>query len=162
MDPITQALEEAMQQVGTAASTLIFFLLALSIIPYVLFGIGLNSVASRLGLRNKWMAWVPIARKHLLCEIADLRRVQTRKKKKLETQFEIISALLLVCVYAVPKVDNPVFLIFPVILIILLSYNQAFSYYYFYRLCDRENSTIYFLLGLAVAPLNSIFVYHCR
>lgn len=162
MEAITQSLEEAIQQAGATASTIIFLLIALSIIPYVLFGIGLNSVAGRLGLRNKWMAWVPIARKHLLAEVADIRRAQVRKTKKLETQYEIITALFAACIFMIPKTNNLIIPIILAVLFVLLSYNQIFSYYYFYRLCDRENSTIYFIIGLMVSPLNSIFVYHCR
>ena len=30
------------------------------------------------------------------------------------------------------------------------------------QLCDMENATIYFILGLICPPLNSIFVYQCR
>lgn len=162
METITQTLEEAVQQAMALGSSLLIIGAALSIIPYILFAIGLSNAAKRYGLRNQWMAWVPIARKHLLAEMADLRRFQTRKQKKLTTQFEIITCLCLACIYGISRTNNPVFIMITAILMILLSYNQVFSYYYFYRLRDQENATIYFILGLMGAPLNSIFVYHCR
>ena len=162
METITQSLEEAMQQVIALGSTALVIGIIISLIPYILFAIGLSDIAKGFGIKNYWMAWLPIARKHLLAEMADLRRVRVRKKKKLTTQFEILTCLCLACIYGVTRANNPIFIFILVILIGLLTYNQTFCYYYFYRLCDQENATIYFLLGMAVYPLNSIFVYHCR
>ncbi|MFR0843789.1 MAG: hypothetical protein ACLSH2_04525 [Oscillospiraceae bacterium] len=162
MDTMTQAFEEATQQIAALGNSLIIIVVALSIVPYILFAIGLGSVAKTCRIRHSWMAWLPIARKHLLTEIADLRRVQVGKPKRLTVQFEIITVLCLICVLAMVKVRNPVLVVIPAILLVLLSFNQAFAYYYFYRLCDKENSTIYFLLGQMAKPLNSFFVFHCR
>lgn len=162
METITQTIEEVTQQLIALGNTFIIIAVALSIIPYILFAIGLNSVANKFEIRHSWLAWLPIARKHLLAEVADIRRIQVGKQKKLTVQFEICICLVLGCIYGMSRTSNPVFLIIPVVLIGLLSYNQIFSYYYFYRLCDRENATAYFLLGLLISPLNSFFVYHCR
>ena len=162
VDSITQALEEATKQLIALGNTALIIAFAMAIIPYILFAIGLSSVADACRIRHRWMAWIPFARKHLLAEIADIRRVQTGKQKKLATQYEICMVAFLGCLYALIRSDNPVFLVIPAIVAALLSYNQAFSYYYFYRLCDRENATAYFLLGLIAKPLNSFFVYHCR
>ena len=76
MDTMTQAFEEATQQIAALGNSLIIIVVALSIVPYILFAIGLGSVARTCRIRHSWMAWLPIARKHLLTEIADLRRVQ--------------------------------------------------------------------------------------
>ena len=162
MDTMTQAFEEATQQIAALGNSLIIIVVALSIVPYILFAIGLGSVARTCRIRHGWMAWLPIARKHLLTEIADLRRVQVGKPKRLTVQFEIITVLCLICVLAMVKVRNPVLVVIPAILLVLLSFNQAFAYYYFYRLCGKENATIYFLLGQMAKPLNSFFVFHCR
>lgn len=162
MDTMTQAFEEATQQIAALGNSLIIIVVALSIVPYILFAIGLGSVARTYRIRHSWMAWLPIARKHLLTEIADLRRVQVGKPKRLTVQFEIITVLCLICVLAMVKVRNPVLVVIPAILLVLLSFNQAFAYYYFYRLCDKENATIYFLLGQMAKPLNSFFVFRCR
>ena len=159
MDLMTKTFEEATQQIAALGSLLILIAVIVSIILYVLFAIGLGSVARTCRIRHCWMAWLPIARKHLLTEIADLRRVQVGKPKRLTVQFEIITVLCLICVLAMVKVRNPVLVVIPAI---LLSFNQAFAYYYFYRLCDKENATIYFLLGQMAKPLNSFFVFHCR
>jgi len=162
MESITQTLEEATQQLIALGNTLIVIAVVLCIIPYILFAIGLSRVANRCGIRHGWMAWLPFARKHLLAEIADVRRVQVGKEKKLAVQYEICMVFFIGCIYAASRISNPLFLVIPAILIVLLAYNQAFSYYYFYRLCDYENATAYFLLGLIGRPLNSFFVYHCR
>ena len=162
MDAITQTIEEAVQEVIALGNAAVMIGMVILLVPYFMFAVGLNAVAGRYRLRNRWMAWVPIARKHLLAELADVRRYQVRKQKKLETQFEIITAVFLVFLGGFAKTNNPILMLIPSILIVLLWFNQVFCYYYFYRLCDSENATIYFLLGLLFAPLNSFFVYHCR
>lgn len=162
MDKLTQAIEEAAKQIVTLSSTVILIILLLFIISYILFAIGLGSVARACRIRHSWMAWLPIARKHLLTEIADLRRVQVGKPKKLTVQFEIITVLCLICILAMAKTGSTALVVILAILLVLLSFNQIFSFYYFYRLCDQENATVYFLLGQIIKPLNSLFVFHCR
>lgn len=162
LEPFAQALEEATQQLATLSSTIIILTISLSIVPYILFAIGLSSVANQCRIRHSWFAWLPIARKHLLAEVADVRRITVGKDKKLAVQYEVITCLFLACIYATSRTNNPIILVILVILAVLLSYNQAFSYYYFYRLCDRENAIAYFIMGLIAKPLNSFFVYHCR
>lgn len=162
MGTMTQPFEEAVQQIATLGSSLIIIAIALSIVPYILFAIGLGSVARACRIGHSWMSWLPIARKHLLTEVADLRRVQVGKPQKLTAQFEIMTFLCVICVIAMAKLGNAALIVIPLILLVLLSYNQAFAYYYFYRLCDKENANAYFLLGLMIKPLNSFFVFHCR
>ena len=162
METVTQAIEEATSQILALGTTFFAIGIAISIVPYFLFAIGLNSVAKACRLRNSWMAWVPIARKHLLAEVADIRRIQVGKPKKLATQFEICTFATLMCLLGLLKASNPIILVIPAFAAAVLSFNQTFSYYYFYRLCDKENATAYFLLGLIARPLNAFFVYHCR
>lgn len=162
MDSAIQSLEETIQQLLSLGARLIVIAIAISIIPYILYATGLSSVARRCGIKHTWYAWLPIARKHLLAEIADMRRAQVRKETKLEVQFEILICALLVCVVLAVKTGNLFFLIISAILIVVLGYNQIFCYYYFYKLCDQENSTIYFILGMLASPLNTLFVFHCR
>lgn len=162
MNTMTQTLEEAIQRIAVLSSALTIIVVAISIVPYILFAVGLSSVAKARRIGHSWMAWIPVARKHLLAEIADIQRFRAGKPKRLTVQFEIITVLCLICILAMAKVASTIFVIVPAILLVLLSFNQMFAYYYFYRLCDKENATIYFLLGLIIKPLNSIFVFHCR
>lgn len=162
VDSVTQTLEEAVQQAAAAFNTIFTVTMLLSLVPYVLFAIGLRSVAGRYGIRNRWMAWIPVCRKYLLAQIADIRRAQAGKDKKLKTQFEIIALLFFACLFVTAKTNNLILIAVLSVLAVLWAYNQVFSYYYFYRLCDRENATAYFLLGLLAGPLNSVFVFHCR
>lgn len=162
MDSAMQALEESIQQLLSLGVALFYIAIALAIVPYILYAVGLSSVAGKCGIRHTWYAWLPIARKHLLAEIADIRRAQVRKPRKLETQFEILICASLACLFLTFKTSSPVFVIVSAILIVILSYNQMFCYYYFYRLCDTENATIYFILSLVASPLNAFLVFHCR
>ena len=162
MDSAMQALEESIQQLLSLGAALFYIAIVLAIVPYILYAIGLSSVAGKCGIRHTWYAWLPIARKHLLAEIADIRRAQVRKSRRLETQFEVLICASLACLFLAFKTSSPVFVIVSAILIVILSYNQMFCYYYFYRLCDTENATIYFILSLVASPLNAFLVFHCR
>lgn len=126
MDSAVQALEEIVQQLLSLGAALILLAIAVSIVPYILYAIGLSSVAGKCGIRHTWYAWLPIARKHLLAEIADIRRAQVRKHRKLETQFEILICASLACVFLAVKAGSPLFLILTAVLIVVLSYNQMF------------------------------------
>ena len=57
MDTMTQAFEEATQQIAALGNSLIIIVVALSIVPYILFAIGLGSVARTCRIRHSWMAW---------------------------------------------------------------------------------------------------------
>lgn len=162
MEPVIQALEEIVQKLLSLGAAFFCIAIVLAIVPYILYAIGLSSVAGKCGIRHTWYAWLPIARKHLLAEIADIRRAQVRKPRKLETQFEILICASLACLFLAFKASSPLLVIVSAILIVILSYNQMFCYYYFYRLCDPENATIYFILSLAASPLNAFLVFHCR
>lgn len=132
------------------------------LLPYILYGIGLFRIAERCSSRNRWMAWVPIARKHLLAEIADVQRARVKKEGKLTTLFEIFTGLIVVCFGIGITMDNPLTMILPAILLVFIEWVEMFSYYYVYRLCDMENATIYFILGLFFKPLNPFFIFCCR
>ena len=56
MDTMTQAFEEATQQIAALGNSLIIIVVALSIVPYILFAIGLGSVARTCRIRHSWMA----------------------------------------------------------------------------------------------------------
>ena len=103
MGTMTQPFEEAVQQIAALGSSLIIIAIALSIVPYILFAIGLGSVARACRIGHSWMSWLPIARKHLLTEVADLRRVQVGKPQKLTAQFEIMTFLCVICVIAMAR-----------------------------------------------------------
>jgi len=162
MDSSIQALEKAIEELAALGSSLVLLVIAISIVPYVLFAVGLNTAAKRYGLRSAWMAWLPFARKLLLAELADIRRYQVGKNRRMAVQYEISIVALLGCGYAMTRTVNIFVIIIMIIAFVVLAYNQVFSYYYFYRMRDQENATAYFLLGLLVSPLNPFFVYLCR
>ena len=121
MGTMAQPFEEAVQQIAALGSSLIIIAIALSIVPYILFAIGLGSVARACRIGHSWMSWLPIARKHLLTEVADLRRVQVGKPQKLTAQFEIMTFLCVICVIAMAKLGNAALIVIPLILLVLLS-----------------------------------------
>lgn len=159
-------MEAQLTQILKSLETLLYtyFLLipAILFLPYILYGIGLYRIANCCRSRNSWMAWVPIARKHLLAEIADLQRMRVKKDRKLTTLFEIFTGVIVASLGIGVRMGNPLVLILPAIMLAFLHLVEVFSYYYVYRLCDMENATIYFILGLFIKPLNPFFVFCCR
>lgn len=69
----------------------------LSIAAYVLTALALQTVASRRGLNNPWLAWIPVASSWLLGSISDqyryVARNQVKSKRKILLTLNILSLL---------------------------------------------------------------------
>lgn len=157
-----EILEETIKKITEFITAYIVIVIALATIPYIFHSVGLYSIAKALRMKNKWMSWIPIARSHVMAEIADMQRVRVGKEKRLETQIEILYLAIGVCGYIAITKSSIAMIILAGIFLFLYSVVRTFSYYYFYRLCDKENATIYFVLGIIAKPLNSFFVFCCR
>lgn len=73
-----------------------------SIASYVLLALGLYTMAKRRGIRNPWLAWIPVANLWLLGCISDqylyLTQGQNKAKRKLMLILAIVSAVLVIAV----------------------------------------------------------------
>lgn len=157
-----EIIEETIRKITELLTVYATVVIALMAVPYIFHSVGLYSVAKALRMRGSWMCWIPIARSHVMAEIADMQRVRVGKEKRLTTQIEILYLAIGTCGYIAITKGSIVMIILAGIFLFLYSMVRIFSYYYFYRLCDRENATIYFVLGVLAKPLNSFFVFCCR
>ena len=48
---------------------------------YIIGSIGLYSMANNTGMKNPWLAWIPVAREYLLGSLADRYNCTSRQKK---------------------------------------------------------------------------------
>lgn len=74
----------------------------LSIALYVLYALGLYTIASRRGIPNAWLAWLPVGNVWILGAIADdYRSRQTGKKHKLRIVMMVLTVAMVVLTVAV-------------------------------------------------------------
>lgn len=123
---------------------------------------GIYKVGKSSGCRFLLLAWVPIMKYHVVAQIADKYRVSVGKEQKLTTDFEIITTSFIVVLIAASQTGFSMLFLLYLILVPALAMVTLFSDYYFFKLCDKENATIYFILSLGNAIMNAIFFYHCR
>jgi len=85
----TMHLEEGLSEfilsmIGTMGANMLSF--AVSVLAYVLFSLGLYTIAQRRQIKNPWMAWVPVLRLWILGSISDqyryVARGQVRSRRK--------------------------------------------------------------------------------
>lgn len=159
-------MEAQIQAIITKAIELITayfaFILIFGSVPYFIKSYGIYQVAKRNNLKYTWFSWIPVMRYHVVSQVADYFRVSVGKEKKITANFEIatlITAALLIGFI----VKQIVLLLIPLIILLpILWLNKVFATYYFYKFCDRENATIFFILGLTNGLLNSFFFFNCR
>ena len=81
----------------------------LSLISYVLLSLGLYTIANRRGIRNAWLAWVPVGSIWILGSIADDYRARNTGRKRnfriwltsLHVATLVLSVIVLCCCFAV-------------------------------------------------------------
>lgn len=75
----------------------------LAIAAYVLTGLGLYTIAQRRGIRNPWMAWVPVLNLWILGSIADQYRYvvkgEVRSRRKVLVVLAAVQAVAVVAVF---------------------------------------------------------------
>lgn len=79
--------------------------MVISLITYVLLAVGLHSMAKRRGIRNAWLAWIPVVNVWVLGCISDQYRYvakgQNKSKRKLLLTLNIISQVVAVVMMVV-------------------------------------------------------------
>ena len=75
---------------------------------YIIGSIGLYSMANNTGMKNPWLAWIPVAREYLLGSLADRYNCTSRQKK---TSFAIWLTVASVICYRIHPVEHSAHLI---------------------------------------------------
>lgn len=153
----------------------LFSIVAFSVLCYVLYGIGLQTIAKRRGIRNGWMAWLPIVNGWILGSISDQYqylvkgKIKNRRKYLLFLQIGItvLNALygasaVVQVLYAVPVGGYLVCRYAVAAFSVILAVIEYFAYFDLYRSCKPDRKVVYLILSIVLPVTLPFFVFSCR
>ena len=180
-------MEEA---IGLFGFMVVYYLviLAVSITMYVLFSLGLYTIANRRGINNAWLAWIPLGSVWILGCIADDYQLKAcnavKSRRKVMLVLSIVTIVLVFVVYgsffavmfeAITEGDSLdvedlvgslATMGFASLILagvsIALTVIQYICLYDLYASCDPNNKTLFLLLSIFVSGLMSILIFVCR
>lgn len=155
-------IEDLVAKISQLVTAYLGIVIILGTIPYLLRSYGIYKVGKRNNLKSIWLSWIPIMRYHVVSQVADYFRLSVGKSKKITTGFEITTFICAILILAAIMLKNILILIPLIILFPILKLYQTFGTYYFYKFCDKENATIFFVLGLVSPIFNTFFIFNCR
>jgi len=157
---------------------ILFFAFAIGIASYVLSSLGLYTIADRRGIRNAWLAWVPIGNTWLLGSISDQYQYVTKGKVTNRRKILLALNIGLVAVYIgwIIAMIGAMFseMIGATLLFIVLGWLLFMavwvticvflymSYYDLFRSCQPSNAVLYLVLSILISVTLPFFVFFCR
>lgn len=177
--------------VGTAGIMLVvmmvYYLLVIgfSIVVYVLYSLGMYTIADRRGIHHPWLAWVPFGNLWILGSISDqyqyVSQGKVRSRRKLLVGLNIalcviMLVLIFVAVYAIVQaaiggneeglvVAGMIALLSALVMMVVAIVLAVFEYICLYNLfasCDPGNKTTYTLLSIFIGVTLPFLVFICR
>lgn len=118
----------------------------LSVIGFVLFALGLMTLAKRKGINNAWLAWIPIANLYIMGKIIGHIKIGSFEMDKMEMWLPL-SILPLIILLAIPFVRILAIIAFAVIF-----------YFAFFRLFSKyrsENAVLFSVLSVLLFTLGA-------
>ena len=153
----------------------LFSIVAFSVLSYVLYGIGLQTIARQRGIRNGWMAWLPIVNGWILGSVSDQYqylvkgRIKNRRKQLLFLQIGIavLSVLYSMCataqvVYGMPVAGYRICRYAVGVFTVILSVMEYMAYYDLYRSCKPNRKVVFLVLSIVLPVTLPFFVFSCR
>ena len=150
-------------------------IVAFSVLSYVLSAIGLQTIAKRRGIRNGWLAWLPVVNCWILGSVSDQYqylvkgKIKNRRKQLLALEIGIAVLYVMyvlsgvaqtvigaavagyeVCRYAVS------------VFTVILSVVQYLACFDLYRSCRPERKVVYLILSIVLPVTLPFFVFACR
>lgn len=163
-----------------------------SLAVYIFSALGLYTIAQRRGLRNSWLAWIPVANVWILGSLSDQYRYvvrnEVRSKRKVLLTLEIIAAVLrlVLTVAAIVTVARSIAFIgmadpdrlveeilgtlmgMLVLSLPLLGVDIAKAVLYYmalydvYTSCAPQDNVVYLVLSILFGFTRAIFLFLCR
>lgn len=163
-----------------------------SLAVYIFSALGLYTIAQRRGLRNSWLAWIPVANVWILGSLSDQYRYvvrnEVRSKRKVLLTLEIIAAVLrlVLTVAAIVTVARSIAFIgmadpdrlaeeilgtlmgMLVLCLPLLGVDIAKAVLYYmalydvYTSCAPQDNVVYLVLSILFGFTRAIFLFLCR
>lgn len=185
------SMDEGIAAVGFIALIAVFFyllVLGFLILTYVLQSISMYSIAKRRGIRNPWLAWIPVGNMWMLGSIADqyqyVAKGKVRNRRKALLGLSIAMYVLMIPLYAlyfmiiILSVASPetfagdgiwvyglalLLLAFAMMVIAIVA--VVFQYIALYDLfvsCNPNNAVLYLVLSIFVNVTMPFFMFACR
>lgn len=162
---------------------IMFFTTAFSLVCYVLQSYGLYTIANRRGIRNSWLAWVPVGNMWTLGSISDQYqyvakgKIKNRRKVLLGLTIGLVAAAAggFVAVLASAMMSEGVAAgVLAGVLIMLLGYfaflilvvvaavYQYLCCYDLYNSCNPGNAVLFLVLSIVFPVTLPFFIFACR
>ena len=161
---------------------------AFGIAAYVLTALALYTMATRRGISNAWMSWVPVLNLWIIGSLSDQYRYvvkgQIKSKRKVLLALEILKVVLGVCVIAVclfmvvallggamnegmAEMLGPVLAVAAldsllVIVVIAALVVRYMALYDIYVSCDPANSVLFLVLSILFGITEPFFLFFSR
>ena len=152
------------------------------LVGWILRSMSLHSIAKRRGIRNAWLAWIPIGSEWVLGSVADqyqhLVQGKITSRRKILMLLTVATGVVAVAYIAAAAVIgiqievegrmdiNPLVMIIPYLLLLgtvisrLVFYHM--SNYDLYRSCRPNGATAFLVLGIIFAVCEPFFYLACR
>lgn len=157
-------------------------ILVASLAFWIIQSVGLHTLAKRRGIRNAWLAWLPVGNYWILGSIADQYqhlvqgKITSRRKIMLILSSVGIVMSLINNVLSISQTmmaasgeDTAVLAIFSLIPAVLtIGVGIASMVYWYicgydlYRSCNPDNAVIFLVLGIILPVTEPFFVFSCR
>ena len=180
--PVTGADEEMMMSVLLILLGVLAVALLVSVIFWVISSLSLQAIARRRGIRNAWLAWVPIGNQWILGSIADQYqhliqgKITSRRKILLwlglaNFVVSVIGGILSGVIGATAQTEEQM-MVFSVVnlvsslggmalgITVLVFYHM--SNYHLYRSCNPKNAVAFLVLGIIFPITQPFFYLSCR
>ena len=162
---------------------IMFFTTAFSLVCYVLQSYGLYTIANRRGIRNSWLAWVPVGNMWILGSISDQYqyvakgKVKNRRKLLLGLNIGLVVATVgwFIAILASSLMSESVASgVITFVLIMLLGYlvfltmvviATVYMYlccYDLYNSCNPSNGVLFLVLSIIFSVTLPFFIFACR
>ena len=169
--------------VATGIMLILWFLtMGFAIVMYVLNAVGMYRIAKRRGIRNAWLAWIPVGNEWILGSIADQyqhliqAKITARRKLLLGLTFGsfvmgVVNSLSGVLTDMMAHTEQELMLwgILSLLFSVLaLGVNIAalvfyhMSNYDLYRSCNPKNAVTFLVLGIIFPVAQPFFYLSCR
>lgn len=165
---------------------------ALSLVCYVFTALSLYTIAKRRGLKNPWLAWIPVGFEWLLGTVSDqyqyLVKERNTSRRKLMLCLSLITMLsgvivtvvvvvvifrLIISAAMMTEAQIARMLLGPLMTVMILSLLlstvaivllvfRCMSMYDLYRSCQPDNAVLYLVLGILFGFLEPIFLMIVR
>lgn len=156
---------------------ILFLAFAFSIVSYVLQGLGMYTIAERRGIRNGWLAWVPIGNLWVLGSISDQYqylakgKIKNKRKAMLGLSIGMFVAYFPMIVLMVMAIEGDEILaavgmlfigLAMMVMAIILLVLQYFALYDLFCSCQPSNAVLYLVLSIFISVTLPFFVFFVR